>query len=201
MCRLLTHPVAARTTALVVLGAYLVAAFGLLPSPAQLARWISAPIAEPFPCQDHACGCASAIDCWTQCCCFTDAERLAWARERGIEPPAEVVLFIAESDDTSIEPHCPLCIPDEPPASCCSTPSSTCGSDACEPSTPFRGRALSPLGCKNVEVWLVAVPPPAVGSIGLSLILPEPGLIEPLPAVDRALSTRALDVPSPPPRA
>jgi hypothetical protein len=41
----------------------------------------------PYPCMDHACGCQSAIQCWTSCCCFTAEERFAWARNRGIEPP------------------------------------------------------------------------------------------------------------------
>jgi hypothetical protein len=41
----------------------------------------------PFPCQDHVCGCQSADDCWAHCCCTTLDERLAWARERGVQPP------------------------------------------------------------------------------------------------------------------
>jgi len=42
----------------------------------------------PFPCQDHACGCLSAEQCWRHCCCFTAAERWAWAKAHHIEPPA-----------------------------------------------------------------------------------------------------------------
>lgn len=34
----------------------------------------------PFPCQDRPCGCMSAAQCWRKCCCFTDQEKLAWAR-------------------------------------------------------------------------------------------------------------------------
>lgn len=43
---------------------------------------------QPFPCQDHACGCQTAEECWSHCCCFTPEERLAWAREHNVEPPA-----------------------------------------------------------------------------------------------------------------
>jgi len=43
---------------------------------------------QPFPCQDHACGCQTAEECWSQCCCFTVDERWAWAREHNVEPPA-----------------------------------------------------------------------------------------------------------------
>jgi len=42
----------------------------------------------PFPCQGHACGCPSAEQCWRHCCCFSAAERWAWAREHHVEPPA-----------------------------------------------------------------------------------------------------------------
>ncbi len=45
----------------------------------------------PFPCQNRPCGCQSAEQCWSgDCCCFTMEEKLAWARERGIEPPPRV---------------------------------------------------------------------------------------------------------------
>lgn len=43
---------------------------------------------QPFPCQDHACGCQTAEQCWGHCCCFTPEERWAWAREHNVEPPA-----------------------------------------------------------------------------------------------------------------
>ena len=40
-----------------------------------------------FPCQDRPCGCKTADDCWTNCCCFSDQEKLAWAKEHQVEPP------------------------------------------------------------------------------------------------------------------
>jgi hypothetical protein len=43
---------------------------------------------QPFPCQNHACGCQSAQDCWHHCCCFTPEEKRAWAREHGMEVPS-----------------------------------------------------------------------------------------------------------------
>jgi hypothetical protein len=43
---------------------------------------------QPFPCQDHPCGCLTAEQCWSQCCCFTPEERGAWARVHNVEPPA-----------------------------------------------------------------------------------------------------------------
>jgi hypothetical protein len=43
---------------------------------------------QPFPCQFHGCGCRSAEQCWGHCCCYTPAERLAWAQAHDVEPPA-----------------------------------------------------------------------------------------------------------------
>jgi hypothetical protein len=43
---------------------------------------------QPFPCQDHPCGCQTAEQCWTSCCCFTPEERWAWARAHDVQPPA-----------------------------------------------------------------------------------------------------------------
>jgi hypothetical protein len=41
---------------------------------------------QPFPCMDKPCGCATAEQCFTSCCCSTPAETLAWARARRVEP-------------------------------------------------------------------------------------------------------------------
>ena len=43
---------------------------------------------QPFPCQDHACGCQTAEQCWTSCCCFTPEQRWAWAHAHNVQPPA-----------------------------------------------------------------------------------------------------------------
>jgi hypothetical protein len=40
---------------------------------------------QPFPCMDKACGCDSAERCFTNCCCHTPSETLAWAKARGID--------------------------------------------------------------------------------------------------------------------
>src|SRR5437016_1785557 len=72
-----------RITAGLALAAYLVATIGFpIPAPAGKDR------SAPFPCQDHACGCRSAEQCWQHCCCFSHAEKLAWAQTNGVEPPS-----------------------------------------------------------------------------------------------------------------
>jgi hypothetical protein len=41
---------------------------------------------QPFPCMDKPCGCATAEQCFTNCCCHTPAETLAWARSHRLAP-------------------------------------------------------------------------------------------------------------------
>lgn len=62
---------------------------------------------ERFPCEHCGCGCATAEQCWRNCCCFTPAERLAWAEKNGVEPPAFVVVAARKAEPT--KPACPHC--------------------------------------------------------------------------------------------
>lgn len=55
--------------------------------------------AQPFVCQNSPCGCKTAEQCWTNCCCFTPAKRLAWAEKNGITPPSYAQR--PTSDDTA----------------------------------------------------------------------------------------------------
>jgi len=66
----------------VTLVAYLATITGL-PIPAAVGKADG----EPFPCQNHACGCLTAEQCWRGCCCFTPEQRWAWAREHHVQPP------------------------------------------------------------------------------------------------------------------
>lgn len=75
-------------TATAALVAYLLAVVGVpLPTARQKDR------SQPFPCMDRPCGCKDAAQCWTSCCCTTPQERLAWARQRGIEPPSALTVL------------------------------------------------------------------------------------------------------------
>ncbi|HEY4234061.1 MAG TPA: hypothetical protein VGM76_11580 [Lacipirellulaceae bacterium] len=46
---------------------------------------------ELFPCMDCPCGCNSAEQCWRSCCCHTLAERMDWAHDHGVRPPAYAI--------------------------------------------------------------------------------------------------------------
>ena len=72
-------------------------ALGLLIALVVTSLGIAVPIAvqnesdEPFPCIHCSCGCVDAETCWRSCCCHTTAQKLAWAREHGVIPPAFVL--------------------------------------------------------------------------------------------------------------
>lgn len=44
-------------------------------------------LSRPFPCQDRPCGCRSAAQCWKRCCCFTNRQKVAWARRHSVILP------------------------------------------------------------------------------------------------------------------
>lgn len=54
---------------------------------------------RPFPCQDRPCGCRTAEACWRNCCCFTNSQKLAWARANGVAPPEYVVVAARTESD------------------------------------------------------------------------------------------------------
>lgn len=57
---------------------------------------------RPFPCQNRPCGCRSAEQCWKNCCCFTNAQKLAWARTHGVKPPAFVIAAAATEKSAKV---------------------------------------------------------------------------------------------------
>lgn len=57
----------------------------------------------PFMCQDHACSCRNARNCWNHCCCFSRAEKLAWAARQKVELPDYFDEIVERERDTSSE--------------------------------------------------------------------------------------------------
>ncbi len=62
---------------------------------------------EPFPCQGSRCGCRSAKQCWTACCCRKPSERKRWAEEGHIQPPAYAILQDAGAPAQTAAPAAP----------------------------------------------------------------------------------------------
>jgi hypothetical protein len=81
--RAIRRSLAHRVCAALALICYLTTSMGFpLPS------FASKPGGQAFPCQNHPCGCATAEECWTHCCCFTPDEHWAWAQANHVEPPS-----------------------------------------------------------------------------------------------------------------
>jgi len=77
---------------------------------------------QPFPCMDKACGCDSAERCFTNCCCHTPAETLAWAKARGIDAAVIDALMrrVAVAAAPPQAQGCCAAKASVPEASCCS---------------------------------------------------------------------------------
>lgn len=90
-----------------------------------------------FPCQGKRCGCRTAEQCWKSCCCHTASERLAWARQRGIAPPRELVALAVRESAAGESSASPV-------RSCCAA-KRTC----CESRSPTRVEAESSTACSH----------------------------------------------------
>ena len=119
----------------------MLAAYGLVVSgvPLPLAGSLAAtgsPAAErlagkdrsrPFPCMDKPCGCATAEQCFSNCCCNTPAELLAWAQANRLDP---ATLMALHERATAARPT-------PATASCCSSANESptcCAASAAAPS-------------------------------------------------------------------
>ena len=118
-----TRPAARRPLAAACLAFYLLSWIGI---PLPVVRAVS-DSSEPFPCQHHNCGCSSAEQCWTNCCCMSMKERLAWAKARGIQPPASVLALLKQ--DANVDKK-------EEPASCAGRCCCKADDKDCGPSEP-----------------------------------------------------------------
>jgi hypothetical protein len=83
---------------------------------------------KPFPCMDKPCGCASAEQCFSNCCCHTPAERLAWAKAHQVEPAVLVALERRVATAPSVAAKGSCCT-SQPKNACCKseTKPSCCG--------------------------------------------------------------------------
>jgi hypothetical protein len=171
-----------------------------------LAGAVGFPVAPPellngdFPCQGHGCGCRSAEECWLGCCCLTPSQRLAWAKRRGVTPPAELVeLADLEASTTNTTSCC-----SGHGAACCRHKSSTdkacCGGKATarnqgsRPDDKAPGFGFTTIHCRGfVQLWAATGQPLALPERGLALS----GGMTSTPLI--TASTNYTFLPSPPP--
>ena len=96
----------------------------------------------PYPCQSRPCGCLTSEQCWAgDCCCFTLADKLAWAEENGVAPPEHVRPLVESRRPRPAPPKKkPCCAESEPAAgpaataepACCERPKPLVRAGCCE---------------------------------------------------------------------
>ena len=158
---------------------------------------------RPFPCMDKPCGCATAEQCFANCCCHTPAERLAWAKAHKVETTVLAALERRIAADAA---------PTEPAGGCCAAKAkrkpACCSADVCDepeadPSpAPLQVRSVTlkaMLACGGILTqWLSvggSLPPPRV-----ALVLEQP-LVDLYPLGDCHSVVSASPPDAPPPRA
>lgn len=193
-----------RRIAMLLLIAFTAAATGVpLPVPRLASR-----LQERFPCENCGCGCHSATVCWTNCCCHTMADRLAWARREGVRPPQRALqLALSQGLDVrpwlkSAPPQAATCCTTPTPAGpkscccCCKSPSVEQATD--ENSTLPRTPVWQAASCQGVlKLWLsITVAPQATEPCEAPGLLCESLATQYEPLSDRLASAP----PTPPPQ-
>jgi hypothetical protein len=147
-------------------------------------------LTQPFPCMHRKCGCRNAEQCWRGCCCFTNQQKLAWAKRHGVTAPKYVEFAAAEEKSP------------KKVAACCSAGGGNvqgCEAKNAASKKPAKqlGAVFEPLSCQGyAEQWV------AVGAIHVAL--PEVWQID-LPCtgtvllISEARDSTVIAPPSPPP--
>lgn len=188
--------------------------------PIPTASHLRKPTDRPFPCMERPCGCETYEQCWAgDCCCFSMAEKLAWAKANDITPPASARVRPAATPPLpAAEPECPYCEANRQPTprSCCLN-TDTGNPTVCPPVTPncpdcekpapdgetrtagwvsvlfaqkCRGEAFAGVGVLPVAV---APEPPFIPSFDTTEI-------SRLPLIDHVPAARATPPDAPPPK-
>jgi hypothetical protein len=171
---------------------------------------------EQFPCAGSMCGCKSAARCWNDCCCHSLAERLAWARKRGVRPPQSAIakarnarLDVAWLDASS--PRSSACANDagcanEVAKTCCKAKPGT-SDDSRAPTesrddngSPSHVILLKALACQGQSPnWLAAVPAMVHVTLEVSGSVSPPTWIH--PSHSEAATSNSMEPTVPPPEA
>ena len=93
---------------------------------------------QPFPCMNRPCGCRSADECWKKCCCFTNVQKVAWAKANRISLPRFVMVAAAKEEHSD----CQTCTESKDAKSVCGQPQSA-RSSKCTASATKKSSAVS----------------------------------------------------------
>ena len=186
----------------------LLALVGVLSStcPLPLARKAWQPGQTPFPCQSCGCGCTTAEQCWSSCCCFSLSERIAWARKHGAPIPESVAKRSKAHVETAPQVSRTCCASSR---SCCSSkPSATetrctlaaaaADQGATESVRPSKlVTSLQAIECQGGATAFTLLPWAIVKKCWVELDQPQP-LVEFSPLIDE-FAERAFSMLDPPP--
>ncbi len=84
---------------------------GYVPLPIPILKNLS----TPFPCQNMGCGCQNAKQCWADCCCHSDQQKIEWAKANNVRPP-EWFINQLSSEGLESDSDCGCCS-----STCCSS--------------------------------------------------------------------------------
>lgn len=115
----------------------------------------------PYPCMNCGCGCSSAEVCWQNCCCHTQQEKLAWARENGVTPPTFVVAAAKMEQRLAKRDSAGSCCA-KAASSCCRAKRSCCQEqpESTKPQQALSGvLAIQALKCHGLGMHWMFVPP------------------------------------------
>lgn len=110
------------------------------PSPAAGSAAADKDRSRPFPCMDKPCGCATAEQCFSSCCCNSPAELLAWAEAHRLDPSTLLVLRSRAADAGPAPATGSCCSTERGEPSCCSGAEPSSG-DVCD---EYRALAAEP---------------------------------------------------------
>ena len=111
------------------------------------------------PCENNPCGCQSAEECWTSCCCYTVEEHWAWARANHVEPPPYAV---RPADDGWRQTPARDQEANEADCSCCTQKCTEPKSSKPQPRWVIGAAALRCKGANALGTSAAAVPPPSL---------------------------------------
>lgn len=177
----------------------------------------------PFPCQNHACGCCSAEQCWKACYCFTKEQKIAWAEANDVPIPYHLLGTDSSDSATNLaQQEKPTevrgsCCSKKPAGGCCSHTAKhggccehkssrgttvQCESGTQRPSGKHRSRTVAitdVLACHGLQMmWILT--PPTLPDAAREVCITLPRGFEFLRWSDDRLVSEFRTPPVPPPR-
>lgn len=189
------------------LAAYLLVSLGIMFIPVT-GRSIHAATDERYPCENCSCGCSSAEQCWSHCCCYTMEERLEWALRNDVVPPAPYDALFREYKKNHSRPESCCADKHHHAETCCSADKPSCGTHDSPANVRGRGgliawgvKSLTPAECRGLFLRVITVAVVAPTIIPAKVLMHEPRVQSLLIVNDESACHEWWGmVPTPPPR-